>query len=152
MFTSLMLGAALAVAAPAPKAEPKKDPASPVGTWAGEKLVAGGMERPAPIGGLEFTLTDDGKLFVREGRKETPDEGSYTIDAKKDPAEIDLVPPADKKDVTMQGIYKVEGDVLTLCLSRGPAGAGARPTKFESPVGSEVMLMTLKRVKKDKEK
>ena len=42
---------------------------------------------------------------------------------------------------------KVDGDTLTLAFARGAPGA-ARPTKFESPEGSEIMVMTLKRAKK----
>jgi uncharacterized protein (TIGR03067 family) len=154
MYSSLMLGLALAVAAPAPKAEAKKEPASPVGTWVGVKAVAGGKEKPVPEGGIEFTLTADGKFLVREGKREAPEGGTYTTDAKKEPAKIDIIAPAGKVP-TLLGIYKIDGDVLTLAIAMDGArkdGVGARPTKFESPEGSEVMLMTMKRMKKDEKK
>jgi uncharacterized protein (TIGR03067 family) len=148
-----MLGLALTVAAPAPKAEAKKDPASPVGTWVGVKALAGGKELPVPPEGIEFTMTADGVLHVNEGGRKKADTGTYKIDPKKDPAEIDLIPPPTEKEGTILGIYKVEGDMLTLCFGRGKGGAGERPKKFESPEGAEVMLMTLKRkVDKDKPK
>ena len=69
------------------------------------------------------------------------------MDPKKDPAEIDIIPPTDKKEPTVLGIYKVDGDNLTVCFRRGKTDSG-RPTKFESPEGSEVLVITLKRVKK----
>jgi uncharacterized protein (TIGR03067 family) len=151
MYPSLLLGVALAVGAPAPKAEAKKEPATPVGTWVGVKAVAGGMDLPVPDGGIEFTLTADGQLFVKEGPREKPEAGSYKLDAKKEPAEIDLVPPAGKNDPTILGIYKLDGDTLTLCFGKGRGAAAERPKAFESPAGAEVIVITMTR-KKDKDK
>ena len=151
MYPSLMLGLVLAVAAPAPKTEAKKEPATPVGSWVGVKAVAGGMELPVPDGGIEFTLTADGQLIVKEGMRDKSETGSYKLDAKKDPAEIDLVPPAGKNEPTILGIYKLDGDTLTLCFSKGPKGMSERPKVFESPAGAEVIVITMTR-KKEKDK
>jgi len=145
MYASALVGLAVLVAAPAPKEAPKKDPGI-VGEWVAEKMVAGGMELPLQQGGaFTFLFAPDGKLIVKEGTKEKPEEASYTVDPKKTPAEIDLVPPAQEKVGTMAGIFKIDGDVLTLCFTM----MGERPKSFESPVGAMTMLMTLKRVKKD---
>jgi uncharacterized protein (TIGR03067 family) len=145
MHASLVVGLALSLGAQGAKDDPKKD-APIVGEWLGVKAVAGGKERPVPAGGITFAFTADGKFIVKEGKREKPDEGTYKLDAGKDPAEIDILPPAEKKDRgAIQGIYKVDGDTLTICLARGPGVE--RPKKFESPEG--VMLMTFKRAKKD---
>ena len=144
MYSSLLVGLAVSVAAPM---KDKKDAPSIVGEWVGEKAVAGGKDLPVPEGGVGFTFTEDGKLQVREGKREKPDGGTYKVDPKKDPAEIDLMPPADKKEPPVHGIYKLDGDTLTLAFSRGNPAAG-RPTKFESPEGSDVVVITLKRAKK----
>ena len=149
MFASLLVGLAVTVGAqekkdPPPKDAPAKD--NPiVGEWTGEKAVGGGKEQPVPPGGITFTFAADGKLMITEGKQNRPDTGTYKTDPKKTPAEIEIIPPEDKKEPTVQGIYKVDGDTLTLAFSRGKGG---RPTKFESPEGSDVIVITLKRVKK----
>jgi uncharacterized protein (TIGR03067 family) len=144
MFASLLVGLAVTVGAQ-DKKEPAAKDAPIVGEWVGEKAVAGGKEQPVPPGGITFTFAADGKLTVAEGKKERPDTGTYKTDPKKDPAEIDIIPPEDKKEPTVQGIYKVDGDTLTLCFGRGKGG---RPTKFEAPEGSDVIVITLKKAKK----
>jgi uncharacterized protein (TIGR03067 family) len=145
MYASVLVGLAVSVGAPAVKDPPKKE-ATIVGEWAGEKAVAAGMNLPIPEGGITFTFDADGTLTVREGNKGKPDTGSYKVDPKKDPAEIDLTPPADKKEAVLQGIYKLDGNTLTLCFRRGAPGAG-RPKNFDFPAGSDVIVMTLKRAK-----
>jgi uncharacterized protein (TIGR03067 family) len=147
MNGSLLVGLILTVGAPA-KDAPKKE-TSIVGEWAGEKFVQGGKERPTPEGGVHLTFTADGKFLVREGKREQAEQGTYKTDAKKDPAEIDILPPAEKAERgSLRAIYKLDGDTLTLCFTTGKEDA-ERPTKFESPEGSRIRLMTLKRVKKD---
>jgi uncharacterized protein (TIGR03067 family) len=145
MPACLLVGLALSVGAPAVKDPPKKE-ATIIGQWVGEKAVAGGMNLPVPDGGIIFTFAPDGLLTVTQGGRGKPDAGSYTVDPKKNPAEIDLVPAADKKEAVLQGIYKLDGDTLTLCFRRGAPGA-ERPKAFESPAGSDVIVMTLKRKK-----
>jgi uncharacterized protein (TIGR03067 family) len=146
MYTSLLVGLAIAVGAPT-KEKDKKEPAGIVGEWVGEKAMAGGKELPIPDGGVGFTFTDDGKVIIREGMREKSDTGTYKTDPKKDPAEIDLMPPAEKKDPPVYGIYKIDGDTMTLAFTRGKPGGG-RPAKFESAEGSDVIVITLKRAKK----
>jgi uncharacterized protein (TIGR03067 family) len=147
-MNAVLLGLALTLGAPATKDAPKKDPPTIVGEWVGEKAITGGKEKPVPDGGISFNFTDDGKLVVKEGTRgdaASYKTGSYKIDAKKNPAEIDIIPPPDKKEPTIQGIFKIEGDTLTICIGHDTA----RPTKFESAEGAKTMLMILKRAKKE---
>ncbi|HVK08309.1 MAG TPA: TIGR03067 domain-containing protein [Gemmataceae bacterium] len=144
MFTTLIL--AIAVGAPGPKAEAKKDPPTVVGKWVPETGNVGGKpDTPPP--GTTFEFTADGTFLMLTEGNARPEASSYTTDAKKDPAEIDVAGPGPggKKGPAILGIYKVDGDTLTLAMSKD----GTRPTKFESPAGSRVMLMTLKRAKKE---
>jgi len=144
MQASFVVGLALVVAAPGAKDAPKKDPPSIVGEWVGESGIRGGKPDNPPSG-TTITFTKDGKVLMKEGGDDKSHETTYTADPKKDPAEIDIVPPAGEKGPAMVGIYKIEGDTLTLCFSTG----GDRPKAFESPAGSQVMLVTCKRAKKD---
>jgi uncharacterized protein (TIGR03067 family) len=147
MCPCLLVCLSLSVGAPGAK-DPPKTEASIVGQWEGEKAVSGGKDKPVPAGGVTMTFTADGKVLVREGKREKAEEATYKVDATKDPAEIDILPPADKAARgTVRGIFKIDGDTLTLCYARGK-GEADRPTKFDSPEGSRVMLMTLKRTKK----
>jgi uncharacterized protein (TIGR03067 family) len=140
----ILLALALTVAAPGPKDPPKKDVDPLLGQWVGEKAETGGMPLPVPVGGMSMEFKPDGKLVMTDGGK-PPEEAGYKADPKKDPHEIDVVPPAaGGKVMTMLGIYKVDGDSLTLCL----AAAGERPTKFESAAGQATILLTFKRAKK----
>jgi len=147
MHSTLLIGLALSVGAPAAKEAPKKEAPSIVGEWIGEKVVSGGKDRPLPEGGFIFTFMADGKLKVKDGANEKPDGASYKLDPKKTPFTIDIDAPGEK--ASMIGIFKIDGDTLTICIS-GARGAedAERPTKFESPEGSRTILATFKRAKK----
>lgn len=145
MQTSVFVaGLAIVVAAPAAKEPPKKEPPSLVGEWVGETGIRGGKpDNPPP--GTTITFTKEGKLIMKEGSRNETMEGTYTADPKKDPGEIDLVLAPAIKGSTLLGVYKIEGDILTMCFSVG----GDRPKAFESPVGTQVMLITCKHAKRD---
>ena len=84
------------------------------------------------IGELSLTFKDDGTIVATKGGKPEPENTRYTHDAKKSPAEIDITEGrAGGKDMIIKGIYKIDGETLTLCMSP----LGERPTKFESPAG-----------------
>jgi uncharacterized protein (TIGR03067 family) len=145
MHPSVLIGLALVVGAPAPKEAPKEPP-SAVGEWVATSVVVSGKGQAFTEKEFEYTLTADGKFVVRKGKE--GGEGRYTLDRKKDPPEIDIFLEGDKSDSpTMQGIYKVDGDTLTLCVAPGGKNA-KRPKSFEAPAGSEAMLLTLERAKK----
>lgn len=146
MYASLVFALSFPIGAPGkdvPKAEP-----TIVGVWLREKATAGGADQPEPAGGTRFTLTADGKFLMKQGERAEREEGSYKVDAKKDPAEIDFMPRPGKDGPPVLGIYKLDGDTLTICIARGDGKL--RPTKFEAPEGSANILMTLKRAKKEK--
>jgi uncharacterized protein (TIGR03067 family) len=137
----LVLALAVVVAAPATKDPPKKEPPSLVGVWIGETGIKGGKPSPPEDASMEFSK--DGTLVFKEKGKEIP--GSYKLDAKASPAQLDLTLSAGGQNISLPGIYKIDADTLTICCTF----MGDRPTKFESPEGSMTLLITLKRAKKD---
>ena len=96
-----------------------------------------------------YEFTADGQWILRRHGvtlKTTPRE--FKVDAKASPATIDVIYPqraGAAASRTMLGIYKIEGDTLTLCLS--PGGNPERPKSFERKAGVTVLLK-LKRAKK----
>ncbi len=134
-------GVAFALAAPVPKDPKKPESPSIVGKWECVKFEAAGRTTTnEELKEISLEFGADGKCKIRFGEDS---ESTYATDAAKVPAEIDFV--SEKTRKAKGAIYKLEKDSLTLCLGDGNA---ARPTKFESPAGTRIMLMTFKRVPK----
>jgi uncharacterized protein (TIGR03067 family) len=138
MQASLLIGLALAVGAPGPK-DAKTDPPKIEGNWVAESYVLGGKDDGRDKG-VVFTFAD-GK--IKRGSQE---EVAYAVNPKTDPPQIELT-PVKGKQAAIPGIYKIDGDTLVLCFTKG--SSAERPTKFESPDGSRIVLFTFKRQKKD---
>jgi uncharacterized protein (TIGR03067 family) len=140
-MTPALLALAVLVAAPGAKDPPKKDAPSVVGEWVAESAVERGRPlKPPP--GTTWGFTSDGKSVLTLGGRD-PAEGTYKADAGKAPAELDV--SAGPTGKPLKAIYKVDGDTLTVALVDGD---GDRPAAFESPAGSRVILMVLKRTPK----
>ena len=140
MFTAVFLGASLVATAPALKGP------GIVGEWAVERQDTCGGVLPYPDPDrLRFVFTADGKwAMYREGRAEVPNR-KYAVDLKAMPHAIDLGPDPDSTiRSTDEGVFKVEGDRLTLCLS---VGRHPRPKRFTVSDDDSVSLFVMKRVK-----
>src|SRR5262249_46922483 len=81
----------------------------------------------------------------------------YQIDPNKDPKEIDVrllvfSPDGQPKETgtVRRGIYDLQGDQLVMCIeTKEPS---KRPRVFSNPMGSEHVIMLLKREKEEKGK
>ncbi|MCS6896549.1 MAG: TIGR03067 domain-containing protein [Nitrospira sp.] len=143
MSAVLFLSLATAVAAPA-KDPAKKEPPSLLGEWTVMKVTVGGKDSANLPSGAALRFLADGVLIILEGDGEEPQMGTYSIDVKADPCRIDIK-AANRQGDGIFGIFKIEGDTLTICMSQN---AAERPQKFESPPGSQVALITLAKAKK----
>jgi len=140
-MTPLLLAVAFAVGAPGPK-DAKVDPPKIEGDWVEVSYVRGGQQMDRDEKGKLVRIAD-GKISMGGGAEEV----GYKLDPKATPPQIDLIPIAKPGAEPIPGIYKVDGDTLVICFPKG--GRAERPTRFESPDGSRIVLLTLKRQKKD---
>ncbi len=104
-------------------------------------LLRGTWSVNVPFGGDElkgrFVIYGDESFEINLGGNHV--NGARKIDPAKNPKEITLTP--DGSDKSLFGIYKLEGDTLTLCF--GELGE-KRPTDFKAKKGSTQMLWVLK--------
>ncbi len=123
---SLAVGAVL-IAADAGRGGDKKKTATPEGTWTATSWKRGTGEVGKDKVDTELILTKNAYEFPR-GINRISQKGAVKIDEAK--GTIDFTPadgPA--KGKTLKGIYKVEGNVLTLCFT---GAGGERPTEFKT--------------------
>src|ERR687894_1347355 len=112
------------------------------GTWEVTSMEMGGKAIKVFPGKITVTFTGDrmvmdGPLAAPEGEKPVPPEFTVKLDPSKNPKAIDTVALTGKfPGKTQRGIYRLEGDELTLCLPNQEAEG--RPTEFESPAGSQL--------------
>ena len=143
-MTPLVLGLALALGAPGPKKSDEPAPGKLEGDWVVEKIE--GPKEDTPPGSVTMRIAD-GKISIKEGKREKPDDAGYTTDPTKKPAAIDIRPERGPKEQVIQGIYEVKGDTLKLCFGRDGVD---RPTEFKGDAAKGIIFITLKRIKPEK--
>jgi uncharacterized protein (TIGR03067 family) len=117
------------------------------GEWQMTQAVTGGnnnLKDQMKVNGTTLVIKGN-EMKVREADRDNTEELTFTLDAAKKPAAIDLMPKRGGPR-RVEGIIKIEGDTLSLCFPH--AGEGERPSEFVSPPNSKVSLLQFKRVGK----
>lgn len=118
-------------------------PAEPpsAGTWRQVAVVIDGKDIPAGRGTL-LTVTPAGYTITVNGR--LYQSGTSKVDSSASPLRSDATATAGTNaGVTVEQIFKIEGDVMVVC---GAMPGAARPTAFTSAPGSGHVLSVWLRV------
>jgi uncharacterized protein (TIGR03067 family) len=112
------------------------------GKWAIASVTVDG-EAEDEIKDRFLAIKGDKATFLDKGKERGT--GSLKLDPGKSPAHLDFTyEDGPAKGTTLKGIYKFEGDTLTLCYG----GFGEdRPAEFASKAGSGTILIVQKRAK-----
>jgi len=119
------------------------------GTWAYERQVVEGREIPI-FDMHKNSIVISGNSLIRnvikiDGSALPPIRSTIYVDPTVSPKQIDDDATIVLNIARRLGIYKLEGDKLTLCYDNL---GKKRPSTFESPVGSSIVLTVLVKVNK----
>jgi uncharacterized protein (TIGR03067 family) len=109
------------------------------GKWVIESLTRDGKADDGLKGATRVHEGDKYTITPAKDSKAPTTEGTFTIDAEK--KTIDMKPTTGNfKGKTLQGIYKLDGDTLTVAFHDSE-----RPKGFESKEGSKVVVAVMKK-------
>jgi uncharacterized protein (TIGR03067 family) len=92
------------------------------------------------------TVTIEGNKFTVKRGNEVAQTGTLTFNTSKALKTFDAtVTAGEGKGSVMLGIYKIDGDTMTVCMNYS---GKERPTEFKTAERSESVLVVGKRVKK----
>jgi uncharacterized protein (TIGR03067 family) len=142
----LILVAGLLLAA-APRDDQSKDSKEEIlklqGTW---KFISWETEgQDAPREAVEASvLIFDGEKYLQKIGDDIVERGTQKLDPTQSPKTVDYqITEGEEQGKTQLGIYKLEGDRLTICVAR--PGDKQRPKEFATKKGSGTTLVVLKR-------
>jgi clostripain len=115
------------------------------GEWAMVSLEQRGRKsREEAVRQMKLTIKGDQWIVSRQGQ-DREQKHTIKIDPSQNPKTLDLVTNAGDREFASLGIYKLEGDTITLCRTTG-TGDIDRPSEFKT-TPEEGILVVWKRVK-----
>ena len=139
MALSSLVFLTVSVAVAQDDAAVKKDKELLKGIWKIESME-GAQGKKDDFEGATLEFKTDGNLEFTKGGETK--KATYSINPAGKPKELDLKP--EDKDEAILGIYRIEKEVLTICIVEGQGNA--RPTEFAAK--DRNVVVKLKRVKK----
>lgn len=127
---------------------PDSDQGRLQGRWIIVSQEASGTKVPADgWSGSQIEFAGDQMRQLLPAREAA--EGRFALDTRHDPKQIDYLD--EEGQPVMQGIYRLEGETLTLCM--GPVKLGqaalARPDEFRTRRNTEIQLSVFRRAQTD---
>jgi uncharacterized protein (TIGR03067 family) len=112
------------------------------GTWTVTSSIYEGQKADAEVmRSITRTVSGDHVVWKRNGKQFAGTK--FELDPRQEPKTIDVIPVGGpNRDKRVLGIYKLEGDQLTICMA---AAGGRRPKEFKAPKGSGCTLRTFRR-------
>ncbi len=119
------------------------------GEWEIVKLEQEGTDRPDFVKKHAPSMVFTGNKYAFKGKDEVFERGEFKLDPKAKVPSLDYtITEGQHKGKRQLGIYRLDGDMLKICLSE--EGATKRPGSFTTRVDApEYVLFTLKRKKKE---
>jgi len=121
-MNSTLIAVAILLAVPAPKDEPKKESPSIIGQWIFDSVTHdGNVAKLEP--GSTWTFGKDGKLLSKNHKDDSGQKADYKLDPAQIPGHLDLTGLRARGFTDdMYGIYKIEGEMLIISITRLKAG------------------------------
>jgi uncharacterized protein (TIGR03067 family) len=114
------------------------------GNWSVQKMTRRGQELPEnEVKELAVAFEND-QFLAKRGDK-VAESCTFTLDETKSPKAIDMQPPKSKGKRPALGIYKLEGDKLTMIWRKE---GKERPTDFDAAKAADTTFVVLERAKK----
>jgi uncharacterized protein (TIGR03067 family) len=138
--TLILLVVGLAADDAPPQDAAKQELAKLQGAWSIVSVAIGGRAMVPDERSRQWRAVFEGDTLTATGGGQVPHSSTVRIDPTKTPKVMDHAFRRDGRETMTRGIYKLEGDTLTVCSALRD---GERPARFEAT--EETTLTVLKR-------